>query len=155
MSVHALITRLQAAVDDGGWLSDAQTIAPYVRDWQELFEGYTPLVVRPADTAQASKVVRLCAKAGVALVPQGGNTGLVGGAIPDQSNEQIIISLERMNRIRDIDAANFTMTVEAGCILANIQEAAARNDLHFPLSLGAEGSCQIGGNLATNAGGTS
>jgi FAD/FMN-containing dehydrogenase len=102
---------------------------------------------------EVSRIVRACGDAGVAIVPQGGNTGMCAGAVPDESGEQVLLSLERMNRIRDVDAFNFSMEVEAGCVLATIQEAAQAVDRYFPLSLGAEGSCQIGGNLATNAGG--
>lgn len=131
-----------------------QAIAPYTRDWHNLFHGQTPVVLRPENTRQVSEIVRLCAEAGVAVVPQGGNTGYMGGATPDASGNQVVVSLQRMNRVRDVDAANYTLTVEAGCILAKVQEAARDAGLLFPLSLGAEGSCQIGGNLSTNAGGT-
>lgn len=149
-----LLTRLQDVVGANGCLTDAAAIAPHARDWHGLFFGNTPIVLRPHNTEQVSAVVRLCAEAGVAVVPQGGNTGYMGGATPDASGNQIVVSLARMNRVRDVDAANYTLTVEAGCILANVQQAAADAGLLFPLSLGAEGSCQIGGNLSTNAGGT-
>ncbi len=111
-------------------------------------------MVRPASTEEVAAVVRACMLHGASLVPQGGNTGLVGGSVPDASGSQIVLSLQRLNRIRDIDAANLTMTVEAGCILQAVQDAAKAEELLFPLSLAAEGSCTIGGNLATNAGGT-
>jgi FAD/FMN-containing dehydrogenase len=111
------------------------------------------MVVRPASTAEVAAVVRICAEALLPIVPQGGNTGLVGGGVPPQDGHNIVLSLGRMNRIRAIDPVNFTMTVEAGCILAHLHDAAAQVDRLFPLSLGAEGSCQIGGNLSTNAGG--
>jgi len=110
-------------------------------------------VVRPASTAEVAAVVGICAEAGLAIVPQGGNTGLVGGGVPPTDRDNIVLALGRMNRVRAVDPVNFTMTVEAGCILAHLHEAAAAVDRLFPLSLGAEGSCQIGGNISTNAGG--
>ena len=111
-------------------------------------------MVRPGSTAEVAAVVRACAAAGVSLVPQGGNTGLVGGGVPDDSGTQVLLSLQRLNRVRAIDAANLTITVEAGCVLQAVQQARRGAGLLFPLSLAAEGSCTIGGNLATNAGGT-
>jgi FAD/FMN-containing dehydrogenase len=123
-------------------------------DWRRRYRGRALAVVRPADTAQTAAVVRACAAHGASLVPQGGNTGLVGGGVPDDSGRQVLLSLSRLNRIRGIDVANLTLTAEAGCILQTVQEAAAARGLLFPLSLAAEGSCTIGGNLATNAGGT-
>ncbi len=129
-------------------------MAPYLEDRRGRYEALTPLVARPASTSEVSEVVGICAEAGVGIVPQGGNTGLVGGSVPDDSGGQILLSLDRMRRVREIDVANFTATVEAGCVLADLQAAADQADLLFPLSLAAEGSCQIGGNLATNAGGT-
>lgn len=123
-------------------------------DWRKRWHGRARAVVRPGSTAEVAAVVRACAQAGVAIVPQGGNTGLVGGGVPDDSGTQVLLSLTRLNRVRAIDAANLTMTVEAGCVLQAVQEAAAAQGLLFPLSLAAEGSCTIGGNLATNAGGT-
>jgi FAD/FMN-containing dehydrogenase len=123
-------------------------------DWRKRYHGRARLVVRPGSTAEVAAVVHACAAAGAAIVPQGGNTGLVGGSVPDASGTQVLLSLTRLNRVRTIDAANLTMTVEAGCVLQAVQEAAEARDLLFPLSLAAEGSCTIGGNLATNAGGT-
>lgn len=123
-------------------------------DWRKRYRGKARAVVRPGSTAEVAAVVQACAAAGVAIVPQGGNTGLVGGGVPDASGSQVLMNLGRMNRLRGIDAANLTMTVEAGCILQAAQEAAAAQGLLLPLSLAAEGSCTIGGNLATNAGGT-
>jgi len=120
---------------------------------RRLWHGATRLVVRPGSTQEVAAVVRTCAEAGLPIVPQGGNTGLVGGAVPPIDGRNIVLALGRMNRIREIDPVNFTMTAEAGCILAQLQQAAAETDRLFPLSLGAEGSCQIGGNLSTNAGG--
>ena len=126
---------------------------PYLVEARGLYRGSTRLVVRPASTAEVAAVVRICAEAGLAVVPQGGNTGLVGGGVPPADRDNIVLALGRMNRVRAIDPNNFTMTVEAGCILADLHQAAAEVDRLFPLSLGAEGSCQIGGNLSTNAGG--
>ncbi len=123
-------------------------------DWRKRSRGKALAVVRPANTLEVSSIVKACAAAGVSLVAQGGNTGLVGGSTPDASGQQIVLSLQRMNAVRNIDAANLTMTVEAGCILQTLQETAEKADFLFPLSLAAEGSCTIGGNLATNAGGT-
>ena len=148
-----VIDHIKAAVGPDGWSDDAARNAPMLQDQRRLYQGATPLVVRPATTAEVAAVVRICAAAKVGIVPQGGNTGLVGGATPSAAGDQILVSLSRMNRIRELDAASGTMTVEAGCVLAHLQEAADRADRLFPLSLGAEGTCQIGGNLAANAGG--
>jgi FAD/FMN-containing dehydrogenase len=123
-------------------------------DWRRRWHGRALAVVRPGTTAEVAAVVRACAAAGVSLVPQGGNTGLVGGGVPDASGTQILLSLQRLNRIRAVDPANLTLTAEAGCVLQAVQQAASTAGLLFPLSLAAEGSCTIGGNLATNAGGT-
>ncbi len=123
-------------------------------DWRKRSRGKALAVVRPRTTAEVADVVKICAAAGISLVPQGGNTGLVGGSTPDDTGEQIVLSLQRMNAVRGIDAANLTMTVEAGCILQTLQETAEKAGFLFPLSLAAEGSCTIGGNLGSNAGGT-
>ncbi len=123
-------------------------------DWRRRWHGKALAVVRPASTAQVAQVLRLCARHGATIVPQGGNTGLVGGGVPDASGTQVVLSLARMNRVRAIDAPNLTLTADAGCVLQSLQHAAAEAGLLFPLSLAAEGSCTIGGNLATNAGGT-
>jgi FAD/FMN-containing dehydrogenase len=129
-------------------------LAAYEIDWRKRYHGRARLVVRPASTAEVAAVVRACAAAGAAIVPQGGNTGLVGASVPDASGTQVLMHMGRLNRVRAIDGANLTMTVEAGCLLQSVQEAAAAQGWLFPLSLAAEGSCTIGGNLATNAGGT-
>ena len=125
----------------------------YLTDWRKQYSGPAECVVRPASTAEVARVVALCAQEGVAVVPQGGNTGLCGGSVPTGGRRELLLSLSRMNRIRSLDAFNDTMTVEAGCVLAAVQSAAAEAGRLFPLSLAAEGSCQIGGNLSTNAGG--
>ena len=148
-----ILQRLKDAVGPTGYLDNPSDTVSYTVDARELYHGKTPLVLRPATTAEISTVVRICAEARIPITPQGGNTGYCGGATPDESGQQIIISLARMNKVRHIDALNYTLTAEAGCILTAIQGAAEEADRLFPLSLGAEGSCQIGGNLSTNAGG--
>jgi FAD/FMN-containing dehydrogenase len=129
-------------------------LSAYENDWRKRSRGKSLAVVRPGSTAEVAAVVKACAAAGVSIVPQGGNTGLVVGSTPDTSGTQVVLSLQRMHAVRAIDGANLTMTVEAGCILQSLQEAADAAGYLFPLSLAAEGSCTIGGNLATNAGGT-
>ncbi|KQP35198.1 FAD-binding oxidoreductase [Pseudorhodoferax sp. Leaf274] len=128
--------------------------AGYEQDWRRRAQGRALCVVRPGSTQEVAAVVQACAGAGVAIVPQGGNTGLVAGSVPDGSGTQVLLSLRRMAAVRAVDPHNMTITVEAGCILQTLQEAADAAGFLFPLSLGAEGSCTIGGNLATNAGGT-
>ncbi|MGZ5157136.1 MAG: FAD-binding oxidoreductase [Caldimonas sp.] len=149
----SLLEQLRASVGAAQVLSDGDLSAWEV-DWRKRFHGCALAVVRPATTEQVATVVRLCAAHGAGVVAQGGNTGLVGGSVPDASGTQVVLSLARLDRIRSIDAANLTMTVEAGCILQRVQQAASELGLMFALSLAAEGSCTIGGNLATNAGGT-
>jgi FAD/FMN-containing dehydrogenase len=149
----ALLDALRAAVGSANLLTEGD-LSAYELDWRRRWRGRALAVVRPADAAQLAAVVRLCAAHGTAMVPQGGNTGLVGGGVPDASGTQMLLSLQRMNRIRAIDSANLTLTAEAGCVLQAVQQAADEAGLLFPLSLAAEGSCTIGGNLATNAGGT-
>jgi FAD/FMN-containing dehydrogenase len=127
---------------------------PFLTDWRGRFTGRARAVVLPADTAQVAAIVQACAEQRVPIVPQGGRTGLVLGSVPDASGSAIVLSLRRMNRIRAVDAANRTITVDAGCLLHDVQQAAQAAGLLFPLSLASEGSCTIGGNLATNAGGT-
>ena len=153
MESEAAIEHIKAVVGSRGWIADARDQEPYLVEARGLYRGATRLVVRPASTAEVAAVVQICAEAKLPIVPQGGNTGLVGGGVPPEDGHNIVLALGRMNRIRALDPVNFTMTVEAGCILADLQQAAAEADRLFPLSLGAEGSCQIGGNLSTNAGG--
>ena len=129
-------------------------LSAYEIDWRKRYHGRALGVVRPGSTSEVAAVVRACAEHGTGLVAQGGNTGMVGGSVPDGSGTQVLLNLTRMNRVRAIDAANLTLTAEAGCVLQAVQEAAAAQALLFPLSLAAEGSCTIGGNLSTNAGGT-
>ena len=151
--MNQLLDHLRSIVGPGGWTSDADELRPHVTDWRGAFTGATPLMLIPASTNEVSRIVAACAQAGVGIVPQGGNTGMCAGSVPDDSGGQVLLSMARMNRIRSIDADNFSMEVEAGCVLQAIQEAALGVGRYFPLSLGAEGSCQIGGNIATDAGG--
>lgn len=149
----SLLDDLRAAVGTAQVLTEGD-LSAYELDWRKRYRGKALAVVRPGSTAEVAAVVRACARHGASLVPQGGNTGLVGASVPDDSGRQVLLSTQRLQRIRAIDTANLTMTVEAGCVLQTVQDAAAARDLLFPLSLAAEGSCTIGGNLATNAGGT-
>lgn len=148
------IARCRALIGDAWVLTAAADMAPYLADWRGRFTGRAQAVLRPADSAQVAALVAACAEARVALVPQGGNTGLVLGSVPDADGAAVVLSLARLNRIRAVDPVNRTITVDAGCILQHVQEAAAAHGCLFPLSLAAEGSCTIGGNLSTNAGGT-
>jgi FAD/FMN-containing dehydrogenase len=132
----------------------ATDLSPWEQDWRQRVQGRALAVVRPGNTGEVAAVVKACAAANNPIVPQGGNTGLVVGGVPDNSGRQIVLSMTRMNTVRAIDPANLTITVEAGCVLQNLQAAAEAAGFLFPLSLGAEGSCTIGGNLGTNAGGT-
>jgi FAD/FMN-containing dehydrogenase len=149
----SILERIGQVVGRQGLLTDRHDLEPYLGDWRGFYRGAAPAVVRPATTGEVAAVVRICAETGTAIVPQGGNTGMSGAATPSPAGGGIVLQLGRMNRILGLDALNNTLTVEAGCILVNIQQAARDGGRLFPLSLGAEGSCQIGGNLATNAGG--
>ncbi len=150
---HGLIDQLKSIVGAAHVLVDGD-LSAYELDWRKRSRGKALAVVRPANTLEAAAVVKACATSSISIVAQGGNTGLVGGSTPDESGQQVVLSLGRMNTVRSIDAANMTMTVDAGCILQTLQETAEKAGFLFPLSLAAEGSCTIGGNLATNAGGT-
>lgn len=147
------LERIRERVGPRGWIDAPEEIEPYLVEWRGRWRGRTPAVVRPSSTAEVADVVSLCAAARIPIVPQAGNTSLCGGSVPDESGEELVLSVARLNRIRSVDPLDYTMTVEAGCILADIQAAADAVDRRFPLSLAAEGSCQIGGNLSTNAGG--
>jgi len=149
-----LIARFSALVPAGQALSDTADQAAYLTEWRDRWTGKAALVLRPGTTDEVAAIVHLAAETRTALVPQGGNTGLVGGQIPDDSGDQIVVSLTRMSRIRDVDAPGQSITVEAGVTLKAVQDAADDAGLLFPLSLAAEGSATIGGNLSTNAGGT-
>ena len=146
------ITQLQQIVGADYCLTDTISIEPYVREWRGRYVGQAQAVVRPADAQQISAIIKLCTQHKIPVVPQGGNTSLVGGSIA-YDKAAIVLSTSRLNKVLDVDADNFTMTVEAGCVLQNVQTAALNVNRYFPLSLGAEGSCQIGGNIASNAGG--
>lgn len=150
----ALIDRFAAIVGDKYAIRDEQDIAPYLIERRGLWHGVTSLVLRPGSVDEVSRIMRLATETGTPIVPQSGNTGLVGAQVPDRSGREIILSLSRLNRIREIDVLSNTVTVEAGVILQTLQEAADAADRLFPLSLAAQGSCQIGGNLSSNAGGT-
>jgi len=149
----ALLPAIRAIVGDRGLLTDPADTAAYAQDWRKLYAGRTAAVIRPANTTEVAAVVRLAAQAGVALVPQGGNTSMVGGATPLEDGSELVLSLSRLNRVRDIDPLDMTMTVEAGVSLKAAQNAALERDCMLPLSISSEGTAQIGGVLATNAGG--
>ena len=152
--MRSFIEEIQAIVGPAGLITLPKEVAPYASDWRKRYVGKPAAVVKPATTSEVAEVVRACAGSRTAIVPQGGNTGLCGAATPDASGTQIVLSLSRMNRIREVDVRNNTMIAEAGCVLANLHKAAEEGGRLFPLSLAAEGSCEIGGNLSTNAGGT-
>lgn len=145
---------LQTIVGAAHVLTNLHDMAPYLTDWRKRYVGTAHAVVCPANTAEVAQVIRQCATHKVFVVPQGGNTGLCGGATPNANGPQIVLSLRRMNQVRALDPVNNTLTVEAGCTLLQVQEAAQQIERLFPLSLASEGSCTIGGNLSTNAGGT-
>lgn len=149
----ALLDTLRQIVGDPHVLTQGD-LSAYEMDWRKRIRGRALCVVRPGNTAQVAAVVKACAAAGTSIVPQGGNTGLVVGSIPDVTGQQVLLSLQRMHAVRAIDGDNLTITVESGCVLQNLQQAAEQAGFLFPLSLGSEGSCTIGGNLSTNAGGT-
>jgi len=150
---RSLQSAFAAIVGDAHVLTAPADTAPYTRDWRKQYGAPAEAVLRPASTPQVAALVALCARERVAIVPQGGNTGLVGGSVPTGAGREVVLSLSRLSRIREIDALNDTLTAEAGCVLAEVQAAAERADRLFALSLAAEGSCQIGGTLSTNAGG--
>jgi D-lactate dehydrogenase (cytochrome) len=150
---HAIQAKLRDIVGARAAIADPAEMAPYLHEERGLYHGKAALVLRPETTEQVARIVAACAASNTPIVPQGGNTGLCGGAAPHEDASEVIVNLGRMNRIRAVDPVNYTISVDAGCILADIQRTALEHDCLFPLSLAAEGSCQIGGNLATNAGG--
>ena len=156
MKPAELILRLRQICGDAHVLqaADGTDLSPWEQDWRQRHRGRSLAVVRPRSTAEVAAVVKACAEARVAMVPQGGNTGLVVGSVPDDTGTQIVLSLQRMNAVRSLDRDNLTLVAEAGCVLQHLQQVAEQAGLMLPLSLAAEGSCTIGGNLATNAGGT-
>ena len=147
----SLIAKFANIVGVKNAITDATDQAPYLKEWRDMWRGITPVVLRPANTAEVSAILELAHETNTKIVPQSGNTGLVNGQIPQ--GDEMLLSLNRMTKIISVDAADNSITVEAGCILKNIQEAADVVDRLFPLSLASEGSCRIGGNLSTNAGG--
>lgn len=149
----ALEARLRAVLGDRGVITDPPDMRRYLTEWRGLWTGRAPAVLRPATTRECAEAVRLCAEAGLRMVPQAGNTSMVGGSVPSEAGDEVVVSVSRMNRILDVDPLDMTMTVESGAVLAAVQQAALAADCFFPLSLGAEGTAQIGGNLGTNAGG--
>ena len=148
------LSHCRQAIGDAFVLTSAGDMAPFLDDWRGRYTGKALAVLRPADTGQVAQLLKACAQWRVPVVPQGGRTGLVMGSVPDQSGSAVVLSLSRMNQVRSIDALNRTMTVDAGCILRQVQDAAALSDCLYPLSMASEGSCSVGGNLSTNAGGT-
>ncbi|MBK6454075.1 MAG: FAD-binding oxidoreductase [Steroidobacteraceae bacterium] len=147
------LQRIRTLLGQAGCIDAPELTARFLTDFRSLYRGATPFVACPATTAEVAQVLALCSAARIAVVPQGGNTSYCGGATPSARGDQLVLSLHRLNRIREVDAANFSLIAEAGCVLLNVQAAARSVDRLFPLSLGSEGSCQIGGNLSTNAGG--
>ncbi|HSG94116.1 MAG TPA: FAD-binding oxidoreductase [Afifellaceae bacterium] len=154
MKTDSLLARFAAIIGEANVLTSEHDKAPYTRERRDLFHGRCPAVLRPGSTEEVAAILKLAAAERQPLVPQSGNTGLVGGQVPDESGREIVVSLERMNRIRSIDRDGETMTVEAGVVLETVHQAAADEGLMFPLTLAAMGSCRIGGNISTNAGGT-
>jgi FAD/FMN-containing dehydrogenase len=151
--MKSVTEQLKNIVGDANVLTEGD-LGAWEQDWRKRWRGKALAVVRPASTEQVAQVVQCCARTGTTIVPQGGNTGLVAGSVPDESGTQVVLSLQRMTAVRGIDGANLTMTAEAGCVLQSLQDQARDAGFLFPLSLAAEGSCTIGGNLSTNAGGT-
>jgi len=148
------LTELESILGKNYVLTSAADTTPYLTDWRKRYTGKALAVLLPGNVKEVAAIVKVCTKENIAIVPQGGHTGFCGGATPDASGNQVVLNLKRMNQVREIDASNQTISLEAGCILQAVQERAASEGFLFPLSLGAEGSCMIGGNLATNAGGT-
>ena len=148
------IEKIKQILGEGRFIEHKDEMIPFLTEWRGFYTGDALLVVFPENVQMVSDVTKICAEAGISIVPQGGNTSMCGGAVPSSEGNAIVLSMSKMNKILSIDTTNYTMTVEAGCILQNLQEAAKAEDRYFPLSLAAEGSCMIGGNLATNAGGT-
>ncbi len=147
------LSRLAAVVGEKHAIRDAAGMDGYMREWRQIWTGRSPLVLRPGSTGEVSRILAIASETRTPIVPQGGNTGLCGGQIPTDAGEEVVLSLDRMTRILDVDAADHTITVEAGAVLKSVQEAAEAVGRLFPLSLASEGSCRIGGNLSTNAGG--
>lgn len=150
----AVLDELRKLLGEQSVLTAANDIAPFLTDHRHLYQGRSPAVVLPRTVEEVSRLLAFCNERRIGVVPHGGNTSYCGGATPDESNKQIVVALKRLNAIREVDALNYSITAEAGCVLAEVQRSADAIERFFPLSLGAEGSCQLGGNLSTNAGGT-
>jgi FAD/FMN-containing dehydrogenase len=150
---HIHIHALKKIVGDKGWTIDQDIMAPHIIEPRQKYIGKTPLLLFPDTTKKISKIVKYCYDHEIKIVPQGGNTGLVGGGIPDQSNDEILISLKRLHQTRSVDPLNYTITIEAGMILSDVHNLAEKIDCHFPMHIASEGSAMIGGNISTNAGG--
>jgi len=153
-AVGEAIAEIKKGLGSGGWIDNPADMQPYLTSWRNGWTGKSPLVALPSNTAQVAEIVAICHRHHVSIVPQGGNTGLVGGSVPSQSGNEIVISLSRLNKIRDIDPIASTVTVDAGTVLQRVQETAAEAGFLFPLTMGSEGSAQVGGAISTNAGGT-
>ena len=153
LSIDAALAQIKRIVGPTGWTDSPDAMRPHLEDWRGHYKGRARMVVKPASTQDVSSIVTACAAAGIPMVPQGGNTSLCGASTPEKDGRAIVLSLARMNRVRKLDPDNHTITVEAGCLLQDIQTKALDSDRYFPLSLASEGSCMIGGNLSTNAGG--
>ncbi len=153
MSAAAPLSALAALLGPRGLITDPADIAPYAEDWRHLYRGHPPAVLRPASTAELAAAVRICAEAGLGIVPQGGNTSMVGGATPSARGDEVVLALSRLNRVRAIDPVDLTLTIEAGATVKAAQDAAAQAGCQLPLSIASEGSATIGGVLSTNAGG--
>ena len=154
MPIEEAAREIKKLLGQGGYLDAASDMQPYLTSWRNGWTGSSPLIAFPSSTQQVADIVSVCAKHQVPVVPQGGNTGLVGGAIPSKQGDQIVINLSRLNKIREIDAVGSTVTIEAGVILQKLQEKAAEEGFLFPLSMASEGSAEVGGAISTNAGGT-
>jgi FAD/FMN-containing dehydrogenase len=148
-----LLNQFAAIVGEKHAIRDVASMAGYMTEWREIWVGKSPLVMRPGSTEEVSRILKLASETGTAIVPQSGNTGLVGGQIPFETGQELLLSLDRMTKILDVDAADNTMTVQAGATLKSVQDAADEAGRLFPLRIASEGSCRIGGNLSTNAGG--
>ena len=149
-----VLDQLKDAVGPKGFIADPADMEPFLTEWRDLYRGVSPLILRPASTTEVSAILKICNDTGTKVVPQGGNTSLCGGSVPFDGGDEIVLSLGRMNAVRTTDPLNDTITVEAGCVLEQVHAAADDIGRHFPLRIGSQGSCQIGGNLSTNAGGT-
>lgn len=150
----SILKELKATVTKNAWITDINQMQAYTTEWRDILQGIPLIVLLPDSVEQVSHIVKLCALNKIEIIPQGGNTGLCGGAIPDKSGLQVVISLKKLNKIKKISRNNFSIEVEAGCILKDVQKEVGKHNLVFPVDMSSSGSCQIGGNISTNAGGT-